>query len=212
MGQYNSKGLYTGYKKNNKEREALDYYATPTKEVINILDIVAPDFNGKTILEPCVGGGHMLEGITSYIEANNQKPSRIYISDVKNRANYPENEYSAFGDVGDFLKDDYPFSEADFVIMNPPFATIEPFAIRALEIAKEKLIMFGRLQFLEGQSRYDKIFKDNPPTDTYVYIDRVQCGKNGVFTTGASAQAYAWFIWDKHDQSDTSNLHWIRRR
>ena len=36
MGQYSKKGLYSGYKKNNKEREALDYYSTPTKEVENI--------------------------------------------------------------------------------------------------------------------------------------------------------------------------------
>jgi hypothetical protein len=35
MGQYSKKGLYTGYDKNHKEREALDYYATPPKEVKN---------------------------------------------------------------------------------------------------------------------------------------------------------------------------------
>ena len=37
MGQYNKKGMYSGYDKNNKEREALDYYATPPQEVTNIL-------------------------------------------------------------------------------------------------------------------------------------------------------------------------------
>ena len=35
---YNKKGLYMGYDKNHKEREALDYYATDPKEVKNILD------------------------------------------------------------------------------------------------------------------------------------------------------------------------------
>ena len=37
MGQYSNKGLYNAYKKNNKEREENDYYATPTREVENIL-------------------------------------------------------------------------------------------------------------------------------------------------------------------------------
>ena len=32
MGQYTNKGLLNGYKKNNKERAELDYYATPTAD------------------------------------------------------------------------------------------------------------------------------------------------------------------------------------
>ena len=40
MGQYSKKGLYAGYDKNNKEREALDYYATPPEEVTNILKVM----------------------------------------------------------------------------------------------------------------------------------------------------------------------------
>ena len=36
MGQYSNKGLYNSYKKNNKERDELDYYATPSVEVYNI--------------------------------------------------------------------------------------------------------------------------------------------------------------------------------
>ena len=52
MGQYTNKGLYNGYKKNQKEREELDYYATPTAEVKNILDILGYDYTEHTILEP----------------------------------------------------------------------------------------------------------------------------------------------------------------
>ena len=35
--KYNNAGLYNGYDKNHKERDALDFYATPTKEIENIL-------------------------------------------------------------------------------------------------------------------------------------------------------------------------------
>ena len=54
MKNYTVKGLYNSYDKNHKERNALDYYSTPTKEVINILNILKLDFNDKSILEPCV--------------------------------------------------------------------------------------------------------------------------------------------------------------
>lgn len=54
MGQYSKKGLYAGYDKNHKEREALDYYATPPAEVENILWQLKYDRNENwDILEPC---------------------------------------------------------------------------------------------------------------------------------------------------------------
>ena len=54
MKNYTVKGLYNSYDKNHKERNALDYYSTPTKEVINMLNTLKLDFNDKSILEPCV--------------------------------------------------------------------------------------------------------------------------------------------------------------
>lgn len=45
MGQYTNKGLYNSYKKNNAEREANDYYATPECEVTNILKVLNYDFS-----------------------------------------------------------------------------------------------------------------------------------------------------------------------
>ena len=54
MKNYTVKGLYNSYDKNHKERNALDYYSTPTKEVVNILNTLKLDFNDESILEPCV--------------------------------------------------------------------------------------------------------------------------------------------------------------
>ena len=138
MGQYNNKGLYNGYKKNNKEREELDYYATPRAEVTNILDELGYDFSYQTILEPCVGGGHMALGIEDYIFKNQQNPLFLIGTDFKDRG-FESPKWNLSYDL-DFLADDYPIDKADVVIMNPPYATLEPFLIRALEIAKEKLI------------------------------------------------------------------------
>lgn len=63
MKTYNKKGLYNSYDKKHKERDALDYYSTPTKEVTNILKELKLDFSNQVILEPCCGG-------RSYIHRN----------------------------------------------------------------------------------------------------------------------------------------------
>lgn len=83
MGQYNNKGLYNSYKKNNKEREVDDYYATPTLEVLNILETTCFDFTDKTILEPCCGGGHMVEGIEEYLKKYNDFPKEKKLLIIK---------------------------------------------------------------------------------------------------------------------------------
>ena len=218
MGQYTNKGLYNAYKKNNKERAELDYYATPTAEVVNILNALNYDFSGETILEPCIGGGHMLNGIIQYCEENNQNPVKYIGTEWVDRGySNPKAELTY---KLDFLADDYPIEEADIIIMNPPYATLEPFLIRALEIAQDKLIVLCRTQVLEGVSRYKNIFSKNPPTDVYQYIDRIQCWKNGEKPTGSSAQAYCWLVWDIGEtisnkesgmQSVPPRLHWIHR-
>ena len=226
---YNKLGLYNSYDKNHKERDALDYYATPTEEVLNILQRLDIDFHNKIILEPCVGGGHMLDAIFDYLqdeaEFGKGMPSSIIATDIKNRGakeycwrKYPENmpkENSDFiiFDYGlDFFSDDYPYNSVDYIIMNPPYSTIEPFTIRALEIAEKGILMLARLQFLEGKGRYENILSENPPTDVYVYVDRIKCYKNGDFSqTESSAQAYAWFFWNKEKEDKETKLHWIRR-
>lgn len=209
MGQYSNKGLYNGYKKNSKEREELDYYATPPVEVTNILNQLQYDFTGQTILEPCCGGGHMIAGIQKYLDKNSQKPKKLIGTDFKDR-DFSSNIWNLKYGL-DFLADDYPYDKADVIIMNPPFATIEPFMIRALEIAQDKLIMLCRTQVTEGLGRYEKIFKNNPPTYIYQYIDRIQCWKSGVKPTGSSAQAYCWLVWEKDKAGQEPILRWLYR-
>ena len=213
MGQYTNKGLYNAYDKNHKERDKLDYYATPTVEVENILDELNIDFISQSVLEPCVGGGHMAEGIENYIYKNGYiEKVRLIGTDIRDRGyrnDIWDLEYGL-----DFFADDYPYDEADWVIMNPPYGVIEPFTIRALDIAKKGVIMLGRLQFLEGEGRFEKILQFNPPTDVYVYVDRIQCWKDGLKPEGSSAQAYAWFVWDRKKNNEylvEPRVHWIRR-
>lgn len=209
MGQYTNKGLYNAYKKNNKEREEKDYYATPKDEVLNILNALNYDFTEQTILEPCVGGGHMAQGINQYIENNGQFLVRRIGTDIQDRGFEDEYWQTEYG--FDFLADDYPFDSADVIIMNPPYSILEPFLIRALEIAKDKLIVLCRMQVLEGEGRYKKIFINDPPTEIYQYVDRIQCWKNGEKPEGSSAQGYCWLVWDRKNPTPAPMLHWLRR-
>lgn len=158
----------------------------------------------------------MYQGIQDYIIQNpNNYPDAIIATDIQERASSIEFPHDV-GPQYDFLSDDYQLpidTHVDYIIMNPPYSTIEPFTIRALEIAERGMLMLGRLQFLEGKGRYENILKDNPPTDIYVYVDRIKCYKNGDESdNSSSAQAYAWFYWDlmKKDQV-FPQLHWIRR-
>ena len=205
---YNTKGLYNAYDKNHKERDKKDYYATPTEEVTNILDVLGLDFTNQIILEPCVGGGHMAKGIKEYLDKNNQKAILVG-TDIQDRG-FRDTDWSLSYGL-DFFADDYPNNTADWVIMNPPYSIIEPFTIRALDIAEQGVIMLARLQYLEGEKRYEKILADTPPTDVYIYVDRIQCWKDGIEPEGSSAQAYAWFMWDKSKSSNETIMHWIRR-
>lgn len=199
MSKYSSRGSYAGYDKNNKEREALDYYATPPEEVTNILqELNLPKNQCFNILEPSCGGGHMIEGILNYFDNAN-----IYATDIKQRENKyinTHNEKSVtyqYGKDYDFLSENYPYNTADIVIMNPPFKVAVPFILHGLEIAKSKLIVLGRTKLVESINRYEKIFENTPPTGIYQYIDRIACAKNGIFENLSSIEAYSWFIWDK---------------
>ncbi len=209
MGLYNKIGGYAGYDKKNKEREALDYYSTPTKEVTNILNTIKLDLKDQLILEPCCGGGHMVQGILNYY-----KDSNIIATDIQDRGNITDIDFMT-GKEFDFLSDKYPCVEnIDYIIMNPPYSVIEPFVRKSLAIAKKGVLMLGRLQFLEGKSRYETILKDYPPTDIYIYVDRIACYKNGdIKDKVASAQAYAWFYWnfEKFTNKKETFCHWIER-
>lgn len=216
---YDNKGGYGGYKKNNKEREALDYYSTPTEEVTNILKIINfPIDKDLTILEPCAGGGHMLLGIYNYLTNNGKREVNnipyIIATDIKAREENSVCRGIYTGEKYDFLSLDYPYIEnIDYIIMNPPYSTIEPFVMRALDIANKGVLVLARLQFLEGESRFNKIFSAAKPKDVYVYVDRICCYKNGnTNIKPASIQAYAWFYFQTDIKENyKTELHWIRR-
>ena len=170
-----------------------DYYAThtdSTKALLVVEEIIYP------ALEPACGEGHISKLLTG--EHNSY--------DLVDRG---------YGDgVEDFLEDKESPPEYNTVITNPPFALFQEFAEKALKVANKKVIMFGKLQALEGKKR--GTFMQNSPLRTvYVFKSRQQPLRNGSEIdelTGkkmnSSTMAFAWFVWEKGYVGKPS-IEWI---
>lgn len=163
------------------ERENNDYYATPPSAVEELLK---REKFCHYVLEPAVGGS-----IADVLVNNGYEVQSMDIID----RGYDKTE------VRDFLsvcKDDVRMSPD--IITNPPYALAKEFVEHALDISMDsvKVAMFLKIQFLESKKRYD-LFKKYPPKKIYVFVNRVNCGKNGIFGKESSAVCYAWFVWEK---------------
>jgi len=167
----------------NRQRIENDFYATPensTKALLEVEEIIYP------ALEPACGEGHISKLITG-------ENKSVISTDLINRG---------YGNIFvDFLKYDFSDYEFNTVITNPPFNLFQEFAEKALRVAKHKVILFGKLQALEGQKR--ATFMQNSPLRTvYVFKARQNPLRNGslVDENGkpwASTMAFAWFVWEK---------------
>lgn len=178
-------------------REENDYYATDPKHTQELLELES--FN-NTIWECAVGGGH----IASVLEKNGYE---VFATDIVNRGYHDTHYY-------DFLKLENNEKIIEHwhgdIITNPPYKYAKEFIEKCIEVIDEgnKVAMFLKLTFLEGQAR-KKFFDKNPPKTIYVYSKRANCAKNGEFEKyPSSAVAYAWFIWQKGYQGDPI-IKWI---
>ena len=161
-----------------------DYYATPPQSTQALLGVL--ELNGS-MLEPACGEGHISEVL---------------------KANYPEAEIVStdlidrgYGVGGvDFLEEEYD-RVFDNVITNPPFMYMREFVEKSLEISTDKVVMFGKIQFLEGQRRKE-FLKKSPLKYVYVFSKRQTPMRNGssVDENGkkwSSTMCFAWYVWEQ---------------
>ena len=171
-----------------RERVQDDYYATPYQATEMLLDEVK--FNGN-FLEPCVGGGHIVDVIKKYYP-----DECVYGVDLVDRG-YPNTL------VTDFLKHDFLGQKFDNVVTNPPYSLAQEFLEKSMEVVNDggKIAMFLKIQFLEGAKRRE-MFKKYPPKYIYVFSKRQNPWRNGspVDEKGkpwSSTMCFAWFVWEK---------------
>ncbi len=171
-----------------RERVQDDYYATPYQATEMLLDEVK--FVGN-FLEPCVGGGHIVDVIKKYYP-----DECVYGVDLVDRG-YPNTL------VADFLKHDFLGQKFDNVVTNPPYSLAQEFLEKSMEVVNDggKIAMFLKIQFLEGAKRRE-MFKKYPPKYIYVFSKRQNPWRNGspVDEKGkpwSSTICFAWFVWEK---------------
>lgn len=179
------------------ERERDDYYATDPKAIDKLLTVEPLH---TRIWECACGGGHLSERLM-------EKGFKVYSTDKVDRG------YSGFLGARDFLKAKTPpFDGLYDIVTNPPYKQAKEFVMKALELLPSggRCCMFLKLTFLEGKARYDEIFSKLPPRRVYVFSERVQCAKNGLFDVyKGGALAYGWFVWIKGCENKTTTIDWI---
>jgi hypothetical protein len=179
----------------NPERGRVDndYYAThpdSTKALLEKFEICYP------ALEPSCGEGHISK-----------------LLDETKTDSY-DLVYRGYGKGGyDFLTTNFD-KKYNTVITNPPFKLFKEFVKKGLEVSNEYVIMFGKLQALEGMDRAT-YFEQTPLKYVYVFKKRQQPLRNGSEIdelTGkkmaSSTMAFAWFIWDK-DYEGEPIIRWL---
>jgi hypothetical protein len=177
------------------KREATDFYRTP--EWVTAAIMVREEMPGP-ILEPACGDGAISEMLK-------KRGHTVISSDLYDHG---------YGDIGrDFLNSLYKI-EIGTIITNPPYAQIEPFIHHSLQIATHKVIILGRLLFLEGKNRRDRMFDGHTPLSRiYVLSERANVARQddqhrGDKHTGGMV-CFCWFVWDKVNYNGNTTVHWI---
>ena len=188
------------------EREAVDFYSTDPDCVKDLLEL---EQFGKDILEPCCGNGNIAKELTS-------AGFNVIATDLYDHG---------YGTIG---VDCFSYKEIDKdIITNPPYSLTTEFIEHMINELKpgHKMALFLKLQVLEGQARYQKIFSQGKLKRVYVYVNRVACYKNderyqknddgslkldkdGNPKKIGSACAYMWAVWEA-DYHGFPEVHWI---
>ena len=180
---------------NKRERPEHDFYATPSCSITSILKKVI--LTG-TILEPACG-----DGTISKILRVHYPHSIIVSTDLIYRG-------YGVGDV-DFLTHDFG-QKYDNIITNPPFKYAKEFIEKGLEWSTDKVVMFAKIQLLEGKSRF-KMFEKSPLKYVYVHSERQSPWMNGnpLNEKGKkwnSAMCFAWFVF-QHKYKGEPIIRWL---
>jgi len=151
--------------------------------------------------EPACNRGYMARPLGEFFDA-------VHATDVF--------EYGYPGQDGcaDFLIDwgqDVP--DVDWVITNPPFRLAADFVRQGLRVARRGVAVFVRMSFVEGQGRYDALFRDTPERWVMPFVERAvlwsgvlldpdvpirrwnEKQQKWVIEKPTTATSYAWLIW-----------------
>jgi hypothetical protein len=170
------------------DRQPQDFYPTPPEATQALLAVEA--FPG-TVWEPACG-----DGAISLLLRRAPGVTQVTSTDLYDRG---------YGESGvDFL---IAQRQANHVVTNPPYKLAQPFVSRALEVARHKVAMLLKLNFLEGQRRRP-FLEASPLRTVYVFSKRLSFNKGNEASKGNGVLAYAWFVWE-HGHRGAPQIQWI---
>lgn len=167
--------------------DSLDFFPTPpwgTRALVErVLRHLQREKHCKfqSVWEPACGEGHMAEVLREYFR-------EVRATDIE--------DYRYGEAVIDFLHKDSHWLP-DWIITNPPFNDGTDFVLKALELAGTGVAMFVRLQWLETLGRYERIFRETPPTLISFFVERVPLHKGRWEPEGDTFTGYVWLTWLK---------------
>ena len=167
--------------------DSLDFFPTPPWATRALLEHVIGDVSGApaTCWEPAAGEGHMAGVLAEYF-------ADVWRSDV--------HDYGGLNALGSFVGAGpdvvaCPSTRPDWIITNPPFNLAVEFVERALGDADEGVAVLVRTAWLESHDRYERLFRDSPPTIVAPFVERVPMVKGRWDPEASTATAYAWIVW-----------------
>lgn len=183
------------------DREMNDFYATDPRSLEMFLTAFATDglHLHENIWEPACGMGHLSKVLEDL-------GHNVLSTDLIDRG------YGIVNDDTDFLNGKY-YTHTKFdgdILTNPPYKYAKEFVETALDKIEHGnyVVMFLKIQFLEGQGRRD-LFDKHPPKYVYVNSARQACYINGDMSKKmSSATCYCWFVWEKGFEGEPV-IRWI---
>lgn len=182
--------------------DSLDYFPTPPWATRALIEHVLQHLGCAPLYsawEPACGEGHIAEVLCEYFPD-------VLASDI---FDYGFGEQHEKWEQIDFLN--YPeggHPVADWIITNPPFdEKAVQFVLKAFDLAKVGVAMFFRLQWIPSKGRYEKLFRDFPPTLVAFFTERVPLVKGRWDPLATTATDYIWLVW-KHGEEPRAPL-WI---
>jgi len=164
--------------------DSLELFPTPPWATRALLEHVIGDVRGGIAWEPACGLGHMSDVLR-------ERFGKVIASDV---FDYGGHDVGSFVGTGpDVIETPRPAPH--WIIFNPPFSLGVEFVERALRDAREGVACLVRTQWLEGEERYTRLFRDAPPTIFAPFVERVAMVKGRWDPQASTATAYAWFVW-----------------
>ncbi|UZV41291.1 putative type I restriction-modification methylase [Vibrio phage vB_VpaM_R16F] len=174
-----------------------DLYNTPDEAIEALMDYCHHKLDpNKTYFEPCNGKGNI---------SNKVKDFGIFMETNELFSEHGESKFNE-----DFLNPDKKVSDKwdyDFIITNPPYKLATEFVNQGFKFAKEQYHLL-RINFLEGQRRYESLMSKGHLKNVYIFTKRISCSKGIEEEPQANAVCYCWYHFDR-DYDGLPTLHWI---